>query len=389
MGSAKRWWWIAGGGAAVAAILWILRPTALVVDVDTVTRGGLTITIDEEGETRVRDRFVVAAPITGKLRRITVEAGDSVRPGTPVAMIDPSPLDPRTRRELTARLEAAMDSERMARTEVSQAREALEQAQREHARIESLFQRNVVAPELRERAALTETSRRRDLEAADFRAQAAAHDAEQARAALLSADRGSTTIRSPISGKVLRVVEPSERIVGAGTPILELGDPRRLEIVAEVLSTDAIRIAPGDTIRVIGWGGPDSLVALVRRIEPSGFTKISALGVEEHRVNVVGTIVGPPPALGDRYRADVKIVVWRGTDLLRIQRSALFRVGESWRAFTLTGGRARERTVSIGRQGLDIAEVLDGLSEGDSVILQPDERIGDGTRVTPRPPTAP
>lgn len=375
--------WVAVMVAGTALVLWALRSAPTMVDVGVVTRGPLIGTVDEEGVTRVRDRFVVAAPVSGRLRRITVQAGDSLAAGAAVASLEPSPLDPRTRSELAARLEAALDGERVARAASTQAREALDQAVREHARVEALFRQNVIAPELRERAALAETSRRRELEAADFRSQAAAHDTEQARAAA-TAIGGRVTVRSPVEGRVLRVVEPSERVVAAGTPLLEVGDPRHLEIVADVLSTDAVRIAPGDTMRVVGWGGPDSLVAILDRVEPSGFTKVSALGVEEQRVNVVGTLVAPPAALGDRYRADVQIALWRTAAAVRVPRSALFRAADTWRIFVVQAGRARERVVVIGRQASDLAEVVDGLAPGDQVILHPDERIVDGTRIVQR-----
>ena len=382
--SAKRWSWVAAIAIGVVAVGWALRPAPLTVDVAAVDRGPLTVAIAEEGTTRVIERFVVATPVTGRLRRIELAAGDSVEAGTVVARLEPAPLDPRTRQELAARLEAALDAARMARAIAIQAKEALDQATRERNRIETLFRQNVIASEVRERSVLTESSRRRELEAADFQAQAATHEAEQARAAVASMPNGRAVVRSPIAGRVLRVLEPSERVVTAGTPLLEIGDPARLEVVADVLTTDAVRLTPGDTMAIVGWGGPDTLTAILDRVEPSGFTKVSALGVEEQRVNVVGRIQTPPAALGDRYRGEVRIAIWRTSNAVRVPRSALFRVGETWRVFVVGGGRARERVIRVGQQAEAVAEVLDGITTGDQVIVHPDERVSDGTRVTAR-----
>lgn len=388
----RTWWrWALAGLAAALFLYWAFAPSSIVVDVGLVTRGPLVVTVDEEGVTRVRDRFVVTASISGRLSRIGPREGDSVRPGARIATLAPAPLDPRTRQEAGARYEAALDAERTARATLAQAKSALEQAERELTRLETLFRQRVIAVETKERAELTATGRRREYEAAEFQAQAAAHQAEEARATLgaLGTSSSRVPVVAPVGGRILRVLEPDERVLAAGTPILEVGDPRHLEVVVDLLSTDAVAVGSGDTVRLTGWGGQDTLLATVTRIEPSGFTKISALGVEEQRVNVIGEVQDPPPTLGDRYRVDASIVVWRRDGVTRVPRGALFRVGSEWRVFVAAGGRARERPVAIGRLGTELAEVSSGLAEGDRVVLRPDERISDGTRIRPREPPAP
>lgn len=380
------WWKYLGAIALVAAVTWwALRPVPLAVDLAVATEGPLAVSVAEPAETRVRDRFLVAAPVSGRLERITLLPGDSVRSGTRLARLAATPLDPRARRELSARLEAARDAERMAQATAAETRAALDQAVRERARIETLYRQNVVAAEARERAELAETTRRREAEAAEFRAQAAAHDTEQAVAALASIGSGFVSVNAPVAGRILRVFEPSERVVAQGTPLFEIGDPRSLEIVTQVLSTDAVHIAPGDTATVTGWGAADTLIAIVRVVEPSGFTKVSALGVEEQRVNVTAALAAPPEALGDRYRVDVAITVWRADRVLTLPRSALFHADNAWRVFVVSEGRAVERVVTVGRQSLERTQITSGVVAGDSVIVRPDERVVGGGRVVPRP----
>lgn len=379
----KRWWgWSLAVIAMAALLVWAFRPTAVVVDAGPVVEGALTVTVDEEGMTRVRDRYVIAAPVAGRLGRVLPREGDSIARGQPVAWIDPAPLDPRERRAAEARLAAALDGERRAQAAAAQARSAFAQAEREHQRLETLHTQNVISAEARERAALTAETARRTLEAAEYQAAAAAHETDQARAVLAAA--GRVPLSAPAAGRLLRVYEPSERVVAAGTPVAEVGDPSRLEVVADLLSTDAVRVTTGDTMRITGWGDADTLCAVVTRIEPSGFTKVSALGVEEQRVNVVGALLGRPAALGDRFRVDVQVVIWRERRTLLAPRAALFRSGGEWRVFRIEGGRARERPVRVGRQSLDRAQVLEGLVAGDALVLRPDDRVRDGTRLSIR-----
>ena len=373
--------WAAGVGA-VAVLAWLfLRPETIEVETTVVRPGTLLVTLDEEGETRVRDRYVVAAPVSGALARITLKAGDSVTAGQPVAALAPAPLDPRASEQASARLDAAMDACRAAEAQVTTARAALAQARRTLLRADSLAISGLMAPEERERAQLAVTSREQELVAAEARSDATQHEVEVARAAYLGASGRSRVVRSPVGGRVLRVVEESERVVPVGAPLIEVGNPHRLEIVADYLSSDAVRIAPGDTALIQGWGDTVGLRAQVRLVEPSGFTKISALGVEEQRVNVIADFLDPPGRLGDRYRVDVRVIVARGEGVLLVPVAALFREQDEWRVFVVEKGRAVKRSVTLGLRGTTQAEVTSGLSVGDVVVRFPGDRVEGGVRV--------
>jgi len=375
-----------GLGAALVglAAFTLFRPVPVPVEVAPAARRTLQVTVDEEGETRVRDRYVVASPVAGRVARIALREGDAVRPGSVLARVFPAPLDPRTRDQAAARIDAADDARRAAEASVAQARAAHEQAHRSWERARQLATQNLIAPEERERAELEETTRARELESAAFRAQAAVHEVELARAAL-SADGQPIAIRSPVAGRVLRVPEPSERVVLAGTPLVEVGDPSKLEIVADLLSAEAVQVRPGAAILIEGWGGSEALRGRLRIVEPSAFTKVSALGVEEQRVNVVGDFVDPPGSLGDRYRVEIRIVVWQRDSVLTVPTSALFRRGDTWIVFVVEQGRARQRDVVVGhRTPLDV-EITGGVREGDVVIRYPSDRVAEGVRVDSRP----
>lgn len=378
-----------GLGAAVAlaaaGAIALLRPAPLRVETARVARGPLQVTVDEEGETRVRDRYVVAAPVAGRVARIELQEGDPVAAGAVVGRLFAAPLDARAREQAAARVAETEDAQRAADAGVKQAQAAAEQARRSCQRAQELAARNLIAPEERERAELEETTRVRELESAQFRAQAAAHDVEVARAALLAGAGTAIPLRSPVTGRVLRIPERSERVVLAGTPLLELGDPAKLEIVADLLSSDAVRVMPGDAMLIEGWGGGTTLRGRLRRVEPSGFTKVSALGVEEQRVNVIGDFVDLPGAIGDRYRVEVRIVVWEGRDVLQVPTSALFRHGDGWSVFVIEQGRARQRDVRVDHRGTFETEIVQGLNEGDVVVRNPSDRIADGLRVAVAP----
>ncbi len=256
----------------------------------------------------------------------------------------------------------------------------MEQAQRARARAQELGAKGLLAPEERERAELDASSRQRELESADFQAQAAAHDVEIARAALLGDGSRPVVLRSPVQGQVLRIPEVSERVAAAGTPLLEIGDASRLEVVADLISSDAVRVREGDPMRIEGWGG-GALNGRVRRVEPSGFTKVSALGVEEQRVNVVGDFSDPPAGLGDRFRVELRIAVWENPSVLQVPGSAVFRVGDGWAVYLIAGDRARRRSVELGHRTPFEVEVLRGIDEGMIVIRDPSDRVTDGARV--------
>jgi HlyD family secretion protein len=390
--------WLAAAALALVALAYLaLRPPGVPVETGEVTRGPLQVTVDEEGETRVRERFSVAAPTSGRLLRITLDAGDPVAAGDVLARIVPSPLDPRDEAAAQARLEAAESAQRGAAARAALAEAALAQAARDLARAEQLRAAGARSDEALEQARLQHTRARRELEAARFARDAANHDVEAARAVLMSArttpgpaDPGAdpcarpeacVNVRAPVAGDVLRVHEESERIVAAGTPLLEIGDPHSIEVVVDVLSTDAVRVRPGAELWIEDWGGELPLRGTVRRVEPSGFTKVSALGVEEQRVNVIADFVEAPDGLGDGYRIEARIVVWDAADVLRVPASALFRSGEGWAVFVVEGGVARRREVEVGQRGSFEAELRGGLEPGERVVLHPSDRLADGVRV--------
>jgi HlyD family secretion protein len=371
---------------ALAGVMFAFRPSPQLVDVVSVARGPLLVTVDQEGVSRVRDRYVVTAPVAGQLHRIALEQGDSVQRGQVVALLDPLPLDSRARQLASARLDAVEDTRRTAVANLEAAQEVYAQARRTRERADSLAAQHLISPEQREQAAVTEASRASEVDAANFKAQAAAHDVEQARAALsLGGTRSAAPfpVHAPVSGRVLRLPERSERVVAAGDTLMALGDPARLEIVADLLSSDAVKVHPGDTMLVEEWGGSQSLVGVLRRVEPAGFTKVSALGVEEQRVNVVGDLVQPAGGLGDAYRVEVRIVLWRGENVISVPASAIFHGEKGWEAFVVESGRARRRPVTIGHRGAFDVEVVSGLAPGEVVIRQPSDRIEDGVRVRP------
>jgi HlyD family secretion protein len=376
--------------AILGAVAIALRPAAVPVELGSVVRGDLRVTVEEEGKTRIRDRFVVSAPATGRLRRVRLEEGDAVSEGDVVARLEPLPLDERARAEAQARLKAAEAARRAAEARVRQIGASLEQARRSHERADKLAGEGLRSPEEREQAELAEASLARELDAARFSARAAAFEAEVARATLVADVSGRPdrpegaviALRSPVSGRVLRVLQESERSILAGSPVVEIGDPANLEIVVDLLSTDAVRVRPGAAM-ILDGGEGRSLRARVRSVEPSAFTKISALGVEEQRVNVIGDLEEPAGRLGDAYRVEASIALWEGKGLLKAPASALLRSGAGWSVFVAEGRRARLRSVEIGQRNPAEAQVLGGLQEAEKVVLHPSDRIKDGVRVRP------
>jgi HlyD family secretion protein len=372
--------------AAVALVLFLLRPSPISVEAGKVTRGLLRVSVDEDGETRAHDRFVVAAPVAGRLMRVELEEGDTISENAVVAKLDPLPLNQQQREEVLARIEAAEATKRQADARLAHAQKDYEQSRRDLARAEVLAKQRVLSTQMLEQARNTETTSREELEAAKFGAVAAASEVKVARAGLVGMGASYTvrkiiSLRSPVAGRVLRIVEKSERVVPAGAPVLMLGDPSRIEIVTDVLTTDAVNVKPGAAVYLEGWGGDHPLLAKVRLIEPAGFTKISALGVEEKRVNVIADFVDSPDGLADSYRVEARIVTWEGQNVLKIPGSAAFREGDAWRVFAIEEGRAHRKTVEIGHRNQAEVEVLQGLTEGDVVILHPSNQLKDGVRV--------
>ena len=379
-------WYAAGLIAAAWLAFRLLRPETIAVEVAPATVGPLLVTVGDEGQTRVRHRHIVTAPVPGRLERITLEVGDTVAAGAIVARLAPLPLDARSRSQAEAALEATRDLERRSMAGVEQARTALEQAKQDRARAEQLAAGGGIARADLERLRLEELTRQREVEAAEAGARAAAHDVQSARSALMASGTaaGARTLRltCPVGGRVLAIPERSERTVQAGESLLEVGDPSDLEIVVDLLSTDAVKASAGQRMLVTGWGGDSALAGRVRLVEPAGFTKVSALGVEEQRVNVIGDFITVPARLGDRFRLDVRLVLWDGDTVLKVPASALFRRGAEWAVFVAQDGRARERKVTVGHESSTESEVTAGIARGEMVIRHPTDRIRDGTRVT-------
>ncbi|MBR0660644.1 efflux RND transporter periplasmic adaptor subunit [Neoroseomonas oryzicola] len=377
--------------AACGAFL-ALRPGPLLVEAAQVTRGRFAAVVEEDGRTRVRDRYIVSAPVAGRVLRLAVRPGDTVGRGDPVALILVAPsalLSPRARREAEERVGAAEAMLQQAGALVERAAAQQVQAEAEATRVRALLARGAAPFQQLERADLAERSAARDMLAAERRRYAAEHELERARALLTATEAMENgpdrqEIRAPVAGQILRVLQESEAVVAAGTPLLELGDPADLEVVVDVLTTVAVGIVPGAPVAIERWGGPAPLQGRVRRVEPGAFTRVSALGVEEQRVWVVIDLVGPregSAALGDGFRVDARITVEEIEDAVLVPVSALFRRGGGWAVFVVQDGAARERRVDIASRAARSAMVADGLAPGETVILFPPSALRDGARV--------
>jgi HlyD family secretion protein len=387
---------IALPAALIAAFAIALRPNPIAVDLASVSRGPLRVTLDEEGETRVRERFVVSAPFAARVLRVELEPGEPVRAGETVLVTlrpgTPSLLNARDRTSLEARVRSAQAAVGRARSQRDRARAELRFAESDLRRQKSLGKQGIVSTETVELSELGVETRRETLAATEYEVQTAQAELDAARAALLEAgDSGASSgiyeLRSPVNGVVLRRLRESEAVVAAGEPLLEVGEARDLEVVSDMLSTDAAQLRPGHRVEIEQWGGGDVLQGRVRRIEPSGFTKVSALGVEEQRVWVVMDLVDPPErriALGDGFRVEVRVVTWERDGVLQVPTSALFRDEQGWKVFALENGRAVRRTVDVGHQNGLAAEIRSGLKEGDQVILHPSGEIAEGVDVQER-----
>lgn len=378
-------------GLALALFLGAPRPEVEVAD---VTRGTYVRYIEEDGRARVRDRYVVSAPLAGTLERLTLRVGDRVAPGDVVAILRPAPsplLDARSRAEMEERRGAAEARLAAARAAQSRADAARAQAENEVARARQLAEAGALPGRDLERSELALTVAEHDRDAARSAAHLATHDLEQARAALRSATHDGSVdgfqLNAPVDGRVLRVRQESESMLAPGTPILELGDPAALEVVVDLLSTDAVRVEPGAEAEITGWGGEGSLRARVRMIEPVANVRVSALGVEEERVDVIVDPIDPDDRwarIGDGYRVEVRVPIERIENALRIPTSALFRVGEEWRAFVVEDEVVQTVAVVVTSYGPLESVVTSGVEEGDTVVLQPPEALRDGDGVAVR-----
>ena len=389
-----------GAAALVIAALLAMAtwPEAIEVDLAGVARGPMQVTIDEDGETRVRDRFVVSTPVAGQLQRIELEPGDRVARGTTVvARLAPSEsplLDPRAQAELNAAVAAARAAVGQAQAELNRIRATLDQARTTRERQRALAEAGAVSRETLEAAETTARSAENAARAAEFAVARAEYELQLARARVQapSATGRLIDLTAPIDGVVLKRLHESATVVAPGEPLLEIGDPQNLEVIADLLSTDAVRVSPGNPVLIDRWGGPQPLEGTVRRVEPSGFMKISALGVEEQRVNVVIDFADPVSAsraLGDGYRVEVRIVIWRDDDVLKVPVGSLFRRGDQWAVFVIDDDRARLRTVDVGQRNSDEAQILGGLDAGQTIVLHPPDTLTDGSRTTARAAAAP
>lgn len=387
--------WI-GGALLIALIVVGLWPRAVPVEIATVVRGPLVVTVDEEGMTRVKNRYLVSAPVAGQLRRIDWKAGAVVEAGkTVLAVLETSGadfLDARSQAQAEARVSAAEAAREAALAQKERATSAAKMFTADLERLKELFAKKVLSPQEFDVAQMRADTTAQDARAAEFALKVAEFELQQARAVLTRGAGGSATnaeplvITSPVSGRILRVFQESARVVPAGFSLLELGDPTDLEARIEVLSRDGVAIKPGARVTLEQWGGPEPLQARVRLVEPSGFTKISALGVEEQRVYVVADFLDPiekRPTLGDNYRVEARVVIWENASALRAPAGGLFQRAGSWQAFAVEGGRARVRTVRVGRSNGVESEVLEGLSEGEQLVVYPGDKVSDGTRIAP------
>jgi HlyD family secretion protein len=392
--------WLVIGLLLLGGLALAFRPKAVAVDFVEVSRGRLIDSVLDQGQTRVRDVFALSAPVGGRMLRIEADVGDAVTADkTVVARIEPSDpafLDVRSEAEARAEVQAGEAALALARGELDQARAELAFARSEVARARQLIRTGAIPQRRLDDAESTFRSRTAGLAAAEAAVSMRRFQLQRARARLMvpgdthknHKDCECVPVRSPVDGRILRILNESEGIVAAGERLVEIGDPENLEIVADFLSTDAVRVEDGMPVLIENWGGPRPLNGKVRRVEPYGFMKVSALGIEEQRVNIVIDLTDPYAAwrrLGHGYRVETRIVLWQGEDILRVPISALFREGGEWAVFVADQGRARLRRVVLGRRNDRHAEITDGVGEGDLIVRHPSRRLYDGVRIEQRP----
>lgn len=388
--------WVAVALALAALLVFAFRPRPVLVDLGEISRGPLTVSVRDEARTRARDVYVVSAPVSGRLLRVGNRAGERVEAGAVIAIIEPAPatfVDERSRLEIQAGVRSAEATLALARAELESAEARLAYARIEADRTETLFAASVASQSALDRARLD--VRTAAAAAGNARAGVGVRQAalEAARVRLIEPAAASSggrtvTIRAPVAGRVLRVLQESESVIAQGAPVLEIGDPRDLEVVAELLSSDAARIVAGAPAVIDAWGDGPPLRGRVRQVEPYGFLKVSALGVEEQRVRVIIDLVDPPAAwsaVGHGYRVEAAVIVWTGEAVVRVPAAALFRDRGRWAVFRVEGGRARLRRVEIGQNNGQLAEVRSGLKPGDRVVLHPGQSVSDGGALRVRP----
>ncbi len=393
--------WLVPLVVVVGLVLSAFRPKPVEVDLGTVARGFMQVTVDDDGETRVRERYTISAPLAGRLLRLGLDPGDKVKQGDILATIDPGApnlLDPRARAQAEALVKAAEAAMERAQSQLDMSKTDAVQLEKAYLRDKILHDKGNIADAKFEQSERAHFAAQHSNSAAQSAVEMARFELEQAEAALLRFDDDASaggeetletdwsfSIHSPIDAEVLRVHEESTRMLPSGTPLLELGNPKDLEMRIDVLSQDAVKIEPGQKVIVEHWGGDAALTGRVRLVEPSAYTKVSALGVEEQRVNVIADFEPENgSSLGDGYRIEARIVVWEKKDALQVPAGALFRIGENWGVYRADGKRARLIPIEIGRNNGEVAEVLSGLNAKDRVILHPGDRVEDGAMIKPR-----
>lgn len=384
-----------GGLLLVALIAWGLWPKPVVIETGVVARGPLTVRVSEEGKTRVRNRYVVAAPVAGKMRRVPLKPGDEVKAGeTLLTSIEPAVtplLDPRARAQAEAVVSMREASRKQATESLAARSAALKMADADRDRMRAITRAGTLSESDRDKMEADADMKAAEVRAAEFSLQVIDYELAQARAALARPEADTTgnlvEVKSPVSGRVLKVMQESEMVVAPGTQILEIGDPADIEIEAEILSRDAVSIRPGDSVEVEQWGGETPLKGRVRRVEPAAFTKISALGVEEQRVIVLSDLIEIPDTaknLGDRYRVEVRVATWHADDVLVVPAGALFREGNMWKTYLFKDSTAKLTPVEAGHSDGRFTEILSGVAAGDELLLHPPDTVKDGTPVIKR-----
>ena len=389
--------WMVLGVVTLVLLIYGFWPQPVLVEAVTAVRKPLQVSVLEQGKTRVRERYVLSAPVAGYARRIEMHVGDSVTREQVLLELEPlrsAVLDPRSRAEAQARVGAAQAALAAAQQRTQAAAAEAEYARTEYRRIGELCTANCASKDEQDRAAARARVAEANQRSAQFNVEVARHDVNAAQTALNYSATGDekhardlVKIKAPIAGRVLKIQRESEGVIGAGQPLLEIGNPRALEVEIDVLSDDAVRIKPGMRVWFERWGGEPPLEGSVRTVEPTGTTKVSSLGVEEQRVLVIADIATPPEVwerLGDGYRVEARFVLWEGADVLQIQQSALFKHGDGWAVFVMQDNRAVRRSVAVGQRNGLHAQITSGLQDGEQVITHPDASIDDGSRVRVR-----
>lgn len=387
----KRWLIISAAGVIVLImVIYGFMPSPAVVDTSKAMRGKMQVVVTEEGKTRVKDKFIISAPVTGFMRRISLEVGDAVKKGQIVAELEPvrsTALDPRSYAAAEAAVSSASSSLKFAEENARAAKADEEYAKANLERIKKLYDESFASKAHLEQAQNEAKRREAYRLAADASVKASAAELERAKTAVRYTGAGGgkiVHIASPISGRVLKIHRKSESALNVGEPLLDIGNPQVLEVRIETLSSDAVKIKQGMTVLFDRWGGDRAIHGKVRIVEPAGFTKVSSLGVEEQRVLVIADIENNDPSalsLGDEYRVEARFIIWEKDNVLQIPSGALFRDGGEWAVFSVQNGRARLKKVSIGQRNGLTSEITSGLSEGDTVIVHPNDAVKDGKAV--------